>query len=226
MRATFRWHSLRVCTERAVHEQGEGVVEGVGGGEVKTLVIDNIDSFVYNLVQYVGVQGGNPVVLENTVSEGEVDEVFSSGVDRIIVSPGPKTPAEAGISNYVIKEYGHRTPLLGVCLGHQCIGRVFGGEVVHAKNLMHGKTSLIEHNGSGVLKGLSNPFEATRYHSLAVKEETLPDVLEVTARSMDDREVMALQHKQYPVYGVQFHPESILTGEGMRIIKNFLEGRG
>ncbi|MFH1402635.1 MAG: aminodeoxychorismate/anthranilate synthase component II [Candidatus Altiarchaeota archaeon] len=186
---------------------------------MRTLVIDNIDSFVYNLVQYVGVQGGEPVVLDNRTSKDEVDDAVA-GVDRIIISPGPKRPEDAGISNYVIQEYGPDIPLLGVCLGHQCIGHVFGAEVRHAKTLMHGKTSRIMHDGSVLFEGVGNPFEATRYHSLVV--DGLPDCLVKTADSMDDGEIMGLRHRDYPVYGVQFHPESIMTAEGMRIIENFL----
>ena len=191
---------------------------------MKTLVIDNIDSFVYNLVQYVGMRGGNPIVLKNTASAGEVDAAVASGIDRIIISPGPKAPKDAGISNYVIREYGLKIPTLGVCLGHQCIGYVFGGKVGHAKKQMHGKVSLIEHDGQGLLSGLRSPFGAVRYHSLAVLDDGLPAVLKVTARAVDDGEIMALRHEKYPIYGVQFHPESLLTKDGMRIIENFLGG--
>jgi len=192
---------------------------------MKTLVIDNIDSFVYNLVQYVGMRGGNPIVLKNTASAGEVDAAVASGIDRIIISPGPKAPKDAGISNYVIREYGLKIPTLGVCLGHQCIGYVFGGKVGHAKKQMHGKVSLIEHDRQGLLSGLRSPFEAVRYHSLAVLDDGLPAVLKVTARAVDDGEIMALRHEKYPIYGVQFHPESLLTKDGMKIIENFLGGR-
>jgi anthranilate synthase/aminodeoxychorismate synthase-like glutamine amidotransferase len=186
---------------------------------MKTLVIDNIDSFVYNLVQYVGMQDGSPVVLDNRASEKEVDEVID-GIDRIIISPGPKRPEDAGVSNYVIRRYGPEIPLLGVCLGHQCIGYVYGARVRHANNIMHGKTSMIRHDGSALFRGIGNPFEATRYHSLVVDD--VPDCLHVTATSLDDGEVMALKHQEYPLYGVQFHPESIKTVEGMKLIKNFL----
>jgi anthranilate synthase/phosphoribosyltransferase len=193
---------------------------------MKTLVIDNIDSFVYNLVQYVGVEGGNPVVVQNTTDESTVDKIISSGVDHIIISPGPGKPENAGISNYIIRQYGKRIPILGVCLGHQCIGQVFGGKVVHAKHQMHGKISIIRNNSSGILKGLPDLFNAVRYHSLAVSEDGLPNVLEVTARTEDtDKEIMSIQHMNYPIFGVQFHPESILTEHGMRILKNFLEVR-
>jgi anthranilate synthase component II len=191
---------------------------------MKTLVIDNIDSFVYNIVQYVGILGGNPLVLQNTASEEDIDRAVAGGIERIIISPGPKAPKDAKISNYVIRRYGPETPTLGVCLGHQCIGYVYGGRIVHAKELMHGKTSEIEHDGSGVLKGLPNPFQGGRYHSLAVSEDGLPKELRVTARS-GDGEVMGLQHVDYPIYGVQFHPESVLTPDGMRIIKNFVGGK-
>jgi len=192
---------------------------------VRTLVIDNIDSFVYNLVQYAGMLGGNPVVLENTAAESQVDEAVASGIDRIIISPGPKAPKDAGISNYVIREYGPEVPTLGVCLGHQCIGHVYGARIVHAKKLMHGKTSLISHDGLGIFQGLPNPIEVGRYHSLAVVEDGLPEELIVAARSLDDGEVMALRHREHPIVGVQFHPESVLTRYGMAIVKNFLEGR-
>jgi anthranilate synthase/aminodeoxychorismate synthase-like glutamine amidotransferase len=192
---------------------------------MKTLIIDNIDSFTYNLVQYVGMLGGNPYVLENTASEDELDKAAKEA-DRIIISPGPKRPEDAGISNYAIRRYGPTIPTLGVCLGHQCIGYVFGAKVGHAKRQMHGKMSEIGHEGTGVLKGLRSPFQATRYHSLAVLDEGLPKELKVTARTVDaDGEIMALEHARYPVFGVQFHPESIMTKEGMTIIRNFLEVR-
>lgn len=189
---------------------------------MKTLVVDNIDSFVYNLVQYVGILDGNPVVVENTATESMVDELMA-GVTHIIISPGPKTPVDAGISNYVIEEYGKVTPLLGVCLGHQCIGHVYGGRIRPAKTLMHGKTSVIDHDDNGIFTGTKNPLTATRYHSLVVDEEKLPRELKITARSKDDDEIMGLKHTDYPVYGLQFHPESILTPDGMTIIKNFLK---
>ncbi len=191
---------------------------------MKTLVIDNIDSFVYNLVQYVGILGGNPFVVENTTDIEEIREVLDSGeVTHIVISPGPKTPEDAGITNQVILEYGPKIPTLGICLGHQCIGHVYGAKVVRANNLMHGKTSRIKHTGNGILKGMENPLTATRYHSLIVEKNSVPDCLEVTAESMDDHEVMGLKHKKYPVYGLQFHPESILTKDGIKIIQNFLE---
>ncbi|MBN2251749.1 MAG: aminodeoxychorismate/anthranilate synthase component II [Candidatus Altiarchaeota archaeon] len=193
----------------------------------KVLVIDNIDSFVYNLVQYVGMNGKEPLVLKNTVDYTEVREKIDEGnIAHIIISPGPKTPKEAGISNNVIKDYGPNIPTLGVCLGHQCIGYVYGGTVKRAVKLRHGKTSLIEHDGKDIYKGVKNPFEATRYHSLIIEEKSLPSRLEITARSLDDREIMGVRHRKYPIYGVQFHPESILTGEGMKIIRNFLNIKG
>lgn len=190
------------------------------------LVIDNIDSFVYNLVQYVGVLGGNPVVLQNNAPMEEVDRIIAKDkITHIIISPGPKAPKDAGISNKIIEKYGPKIPTLGVCLGHQCIGYVFGGTIQKAKELRHGKTSLIEHNGMNIFKDIVTPFEATRYHSLIIDKKTLPDCLAISARSLDDLEIMAVNHKTFPIYGVQFHPESILTKEGMAIVKNFLELR-
>jgi len=190
---------------------------------MKTLVIDNIDSFVYNLVQYVGILGGNPIVVRNTTDLDRINEIIKKEkVTRIIISPGPKTPEDAGISNRIIENFGRRIPTLGICLGHQCIAHVFGGKIRRARTLKHGKISLIEHNDKGILKGISNPLEAVRYHSLVVDDETLPDSLEVTAKSLDDDEIMGLKHKKYEIYGLQFHPESILTRGGMRIIENFL----
>ena len=191
---------------------------------MKTLVVDNIDSFVYILVQYVGELSGNPIVVDNKTSRKKIDELIKKEkFTHIIISPGPKRPEDAGISNYVIKKYGSKIPLLGVCLGHQCIGYCYGAEVRNAKTLMHGKTSKIRHNGNGILKGLPNPIEATRYHSLVI--DKIPDELEITARSLDDGEVMAVKHRKHPIYGLQFHPESILTDNGIRIVKNFLEVR-
>ncbi len=187
------------------------------------LVIDNIDSFVYNLVQYVGMLGGNPVVVDNREDFSIIQKIMEKNdITHIIISPGPKSPRDAGISNKVILEYGSKIPTLGVCLGHQCIGYVFGGEIRRAKELRHGKTSMIKHNGTGIFKNITNPFEATRYHSLVIEEKNLPDRLQVTARSLDDCEIMGVKHRDYPIYGVQFHPESILTKEGMTLIKNFL----
>jgi anthranilate synthase/aminodeoxychorismate synthase-like glutamine amidotransferase len=184
------------------------------------LVLDNYDSFTYNLVQYFGELGADLHVVRN--DQITVAEIEKLAPERIIVSPGPCTPSEAGISSEVIKTFGGRVPILGVCLGHQCIGEVYGGDVVRADRLMHGKTSPILHTSKGVFKDLPSPFEATRYHSLIVKRETLPDVLEITAETAEG-EIMGLQHKTLPVHGVQFHPESILTTEGKRLLKNFLD---
>jgi anthranilate synthase/aminodeoxychorismate synthase-like glutamine amidotransferase len=184
------------------------------------LVLDNYDSFTYNLVQYFGELGADLRVVRN--DRITVAEIETLAPERIIVSPGPCTPSEAGMSSEVIKTFGPRLPILGVCLGHQCIGEVYGGDVVRADRLMHGKTSPIIHHGQGVFKELPSPFEATRYHSLIVKRDTLPDVLEITAETAEG-EIMGLRHKTLPVHGVQFHPESILTTEGKRLLKNFLE---
>jgi len=184
------------------------------------LVIDNYDSFTYNLVQYFGELGADPVVRRN--DEITPDEIAAMAPDRICVSPGPCTPAEAGISNEVIRRFAGQIPILGVCLGHQCIGQVFGGEVVRAGRLMHGKTSPIRHDAKGVFTGLPDPFEATRYHSLLVRRETLPDVLEIAAETAEG-EIMGLRHREFAVHGVQFHPESILTAEGKNLLRNFLE---
>lgn len=186
------------------------------------LILDNYDSFTYNLVQYVGVSRPDLVVYRN--DKISVDEISSLGPDHIIISPGPCTPLEAGISNDVIRAFGSKVPILGVCLGHQCIGHTYGGDVVRADRLMHGKTSMIYHIKNELFAGVPNPCEATRYHSLIVKRETLPDCLEITAFTKED-EIMGLKHKEYPVYGVQFHPESILTRDGPKIIDNFLATR-
>jgi anthranilate synthase/aminodeoxychorismate synthase-like glutamine amidotransferase len=183
------------------------------------LVLDNYDSFTYNLVQYFGELGADLRVVRN--DQITVAEIETLAPERIVVSPGPCTPSEAGISSAVIKTFGERLPVLGVCLGHQCIGEVYGGEVVRADRLMHGKTSPIIHTGQGVFTGLPSPFAATRYHSLIVKRDTLPDVLEITAETAEG-EIMGLQHKSLPVHGVQFHPESILTTEGKRLLGSFL----
>ena len=185
----------------------------------RVLVVDNYDSFVYNLVQYLGELGAEPVVHRNDALT--IDEARALGPDAVVVSPGPGRPEEAGISNAVIRELGPEVPVLGVCLGHQCIGEVFGGRVVRAPEVMHGKTSLIRHGGTGVLAGLGNPFPATRYHSLVVERESLPPVLEVTAETHDGV-VMGLRHRDLPVEGVQFHPESVLTREGKSLLANFL----
>ena len=186
------------------------------------LIIDNYDSFTYNLVQYFGEMGAVMEIRRN--DQITLDEIGKLRPDHICISPGPCTPKEAGISCAVIEHFGKSTPLLGVCLGHQAIGHVFGGEVIRADRLMHGKASLIRHDGRSVFKGMPIPFEATRYHSLLVKRATLPDCLEITATSSDDdSEIMGLRHKELPIHGVQFHPESILTQDGKRLLKNFLE---
>ena len=184
------------------------------------VVIDNYDSFTYNLVQYFGELGAEMKVFRN--DEITIEELRALKPSRICISPGPCTPNEAGISCEVIKEFGPELPVFGVCLGHQSIGQVYGGKVIRAAELMHGKTSMIHHEGASVFKGLSQPFVATRYHSLIVEKESLPDCLEVTAWT-DDGVIMGLKHKEHNVHGVQFHPESILTDEGKQILKNFLE---
>lgn len=181
------------------------------------LVIDNYDSFTYNLVQYLGELGQSAVVYRN--DEVNVEGVEDLNPDHIVVSPGPGTPDDAGVSNLVIEEFGPRIPILGVCLGHQCIGQVFGGQVVRAPKLMHGKVSNIYHYGDRLFTGVPSPFVATRYHSLIVPEP-LPEALKITAFTKDG-EVMGLQHRHFPIFGVQFHPESILTAEGKRILENF-----
>lgn len=184
------------------------------------LVIDNYDSFTYNLVQYLGELGAEIQVVRN--DEIPVEEILSSRPGHILISPGPCTPKKAGISVETIKRLSGQIPILGVCLGHQSIGYAFGGEIVRAQKLMHGKTSQISHDGKGVFKGMPNPFRATRYHSLAIQRETLPECLEISATS-EEGEIMGVRHKTLPVEGVQFHPESILTEAGKRMLQNFLE---
>ena len=186
------------------------------------LVIDNYDSFTYNLVQYLGELGAEVQVMRNDVVSLEV--LMKARPERIVISPGPGRPEQAGVTMSVIRQLGQTTPILGVCLGHQAIGAVFGGAVVRAGVPMHGKTSTIEHDGRGVFSGIAGPFVASRYHSLVVAEEGLPDELEVTARTREDGSIMGLRHRSWPVQGVQFHPESILTGEGKHNLRNFLEG--
>lgn len=185
------------------------------------LVIDNYDSFTYNLVQYLGELGEQPIVRRN--DEITLDEIEAMKPDHILISPGPCTPNEAGISLALIERFKGKVPMLGVCLGHQSIGQAFGGEVVRAPRMMHGKTSQIYHDGKTLFAGLPNPFTATRYHSLIVKRETLPDCLEITAETAEG-EIMGLRHKQYNIEGVQFHPESIITDHGHRMLGNFLKG--
>jgi anthranilate synthase component II len=187
------------------------------------LVIDNYDSFTYNLVQYLGELGADVRVLRNDAAS--LEEIAATRPDRIVISPGPGRPEQAGVTMSVIRALGQHTPILGVCLGHQAIGAVFGGSVVRAGAPVHGKTSTIEHDGHGVFHGIAGPFVASRYHSLVVSDASLPGDLEVTARTVDDGIVMGLRHRRWPVHGVQFHPESILTGEGRRILRNFLEDR-
>ena len=184
------------------------------------LVIDNYDSFTYNLVQYLGEMGVEMKIVRN--DEWTLDDVRALKPDRILVSPGPCSPAEAGISVEVIRRLGPTIPTFGVCLGHQSIGHAFGGEVIRNFRMMHGKTSPIHHDGRILFQGLANPFEATRYHSLVVKRETLPESLEITAETRPEGEIMGLRHKQFPIWGVQFHPESVLTTEGKKLLKNFL----
>ena len=183
------------------------------------LVIDNYDSFAYNLVQYLGELGGEPVVYRNDAIN--VAGIKAMAPSHIIISPGPCTPLEAGISNEVIRRFGARLPILGVCLGHQCVGYAYGARVGHAGEIKHGKSSLIHHDGKGVLSGLPNPFPAVRYHSLAVSRDSLPDCLEVSAWT-DNNIIMGLRHREFPVEGVQFHPESIMTEVGKDLLRNFL----
>lgn len=183
------------------------------------LIIDNYDSFTYNLVQYIGALDYELEVYRNDVIT--LSDIEEKQPGQIIISPGPCTPKEGGISNEVIKTFFQKIPILGVCLGHQCIAYSFGAEIVRARRLMHGKTSMIYHDGKRIYNGLSNPFEATRYHSLIIKEDTLPDCFEITARAEAD-EIMGIRHKDYPLEGVQFHPESFLTVEGQRLLENFL----
>jgi anthranilate synthase/aminodeoxychorismate synthase-like glutamine amidotransferase len=185
------------------------------------LVIDNYDSFTYNLVQELGEMGAVLTVRRN--DQTSIEEIEALKPDRIIISPGPCTPLEAGISNDVIRHFMTKTPILGVCLGHQCIAHTLGGVVNRADKVMHGKTSHIYHDGKGLYRGISNPFVATRYHSLIVRRENLPESLDVVARTEFD-EVMGLRHRELPLEGVQFHPESFLTTEGPRLLRNFLEG--
>jgi anthranilate synthase component 2 len=187
------------------------------------LVIDNYDSFTYNLVQYLGELGSEVRVVRNDAAS--IESISALQPARIVISPGPGRPEHAGITMDVIRQLGSSIPILGVCLGHQAIGAVFGGAVVRASTPMHGKTSTIEHDGRGVFAGIDGPFVASRYHSLVVSDDGLPDELEVTARTREDRTIMGLRHRERPIHGVQFHPESILTGEGMRLLRNFLEKR-
>jgi len=191
---------------------------------MRVLIVDNYDSFVYNLAQYVGENGDTVVVKRN--DEVSLEQARQLRPDRIIISPGPGNPASErsfGCSNSIIHGLGQEIPILGVCLGHQGIVHAFGGKIVRARKLRHGKTSPIRHDGKGIFRGIPNPFDATRYHSLVAERRSLPTDLVVTAESLDDKEIMGVRHKQLPVEGVQFHPESILTSEGHQLIMNFLE---
>ncbi len=192
---------------------------------VKVVMVDNYDSFTYNLVQYFGELGADVTVVRN--DEVSVADIAALSADKIVISPGPCTPKEAGISVETILHFAGKLPILGVCLGHQSIGYAFGGDIVHAKAIMHGKTSPVYHHDTGVFKGLTNPFTATRYHSLVIDQQTLPECLEVTAWTEDENggmdEIMGVRHKQLDVEGVQFHPESILTDHGHDMLRNFLQ---
>lgn len=185
----------------------------------RVLVIDNYDSFVYNLVQYLGELGADPIVHRHDALS--LDELIAIDPDAVLISPGPGNPGDAGLSNAVIEHFAGKVPVLGVCLGHQCIGEVFGGTVVRAPQVMHGKTSMVNHTDAGVFNGLPNPLEVTRYHSLVVDPDSIPDCLEITART-DDGVVMGLRHREFDVEGVQFHPESILTTAGHDLLQAFL----
>jgi anthranilate synthase/aminodeoxychorismate synthase-like glutamine amidotransferase len=185
------------------------------------LLIDNYDSFVYNLARYVSELGETPLVRRHDAIS--IDEIFALAPSHIIISPGPCAPREAGISTDVVRQVGPRIPILGVCLGHQCIGEAYGGQILRAAAPMHGKTSRIHHFGTGIFQGLPNPFTATRYHSLVIAPSSMPEELQITATS-DDGEIMGVQHVKYPVHGVQFHPESVLTEHGYRLLDHFLHG--
>ncbi len=191
----------------------------------RVLILDNYDSFVYNIFQYVGIQGALPKVFRN--NEISIDKIrHRVKPDGIIISPGPgnpSNPTDFGVCSEVLKTISKKVPTLGICLGHQGIGHVYGAEISHAKVTMHGKSSMIKHDGQGIFKGLPSPISATRYHSLVIKKRTLPRELEITATSIEDGEVMGIRHKDFPIYGTQFHPESITTASGMKIISNFLD---
>jgi anthranilate synthase/aminodeoxychorismate synthase-like glutamine amidotransferase len=184
------------------------------------LMIDNYDSFTYNVVQYLQELGADVQVFRN--DKIEISEIEKLGPQKIVISPGPCTPKEAGISKKVVETFEKKVPILGVCLGHQCIGEVFGGEIINAKKLMHGKISKIYHKNSILFKDIPSPFEAVRYHSLAINRKTCPDIFNIDAET-DDKEIMAVSHKELPIYGVQFHPESVLTEHGKTLLQNFLE---
>jgi anthranilate synthase component 2 len=192
---------------------------------VKVVMVDNYDSFTYNLVQYFGELGADVTVVRN--DQVTVEDIEKLAPDKLVISPGPCTPKEAGISVAAILKFAGKIPILGVCLGHQSIGYAFGGNIVHAKSIMHGKTSLVYHQDQGVFKGLNNPFTATRYHSLVIEQQSIPDCLEITAWTQDAAgkldEIMGVRHKELDIEGVQFHPESILTEHGHDMLRNFLE---
>ena len=193
---------------------------------MKVLVIDNYDSFVYNLVQYIGELGAETLVYRN--DQVNMQELTKLKPDRIVISPGPGTPEDEkyfGVCTAILQTLSPKIPTLGVCLGHQGIIHAFGGKIIHAKKLMHGKTCTIKHDQKGIFTGVRNPFTATRYHSLAGERESIPACLQITAEAVDDGEIMGIRHIQYPIYGVQFHPESILCEDGKLIVKNFLEGK-
>ena len=194
--------------------------------QCKVVMVDNYDSFTYNLVQYFGELGADVTVVRN--DEVSIADIQTLNPDKIVISPGPCTPKEAGISVETILSFAGKLPILGVCLGHQSIGNAFGGEIVHAKKIMHGKVSPVFHHNTGVFKGLNNPFTATRYHSLVIDQKTLPDCLEITAWTQNEQgnidEIMGVRHKEYDIEGVQFHPESILTEHGHDMLRNFLDG--
>ena len=185
------------------------------------LMIDNYDSFTYNLVQYFGELGAKLKVYRNDALT--IEQIKKMKPKKIVISPGPGRPDGAGISVEIINQLAKKIPILGVCLGHQCIGYAYGGAIVGAKHLMHGKTSMIKHDGKEIYKNIDNPFEATRYHSLVIERKSLPDCLEITAQTADDKEIMGVRHKKYPLWGVQFHPESILTKVGKKVLDNFLK---
>lgn len=194
---------------------------------MRTLIIDNYDSFVYNLVQYVGELGGGPIVYRN--DQISLDQAWKLEPDRILISPGPGTPEDSryfGTCSLILQQMSPKIPTLGVCMGCQGIVHVFGGRIVRAKVLMHGKTSMIRHDGKSLFRGVKNPLRATRYHSLIAEKSSLPSCLEITAEAVDDLEVMGVRHTRYPIEGVQFHPESFLTEDGMKMIKNFLDAGG
>ncbi|MBN2169545.1 MAG: aminodeoxychorismate/anthranilate synthase component II [Actinobacteria bacterium] len=186
----------------------------------RVLVIDNYDSFTYNLVQSLGMLGAEISVFRN--DRLDLADIERVDPDNILISPGPKRPSDAGLSKEIILEYGRRISILGVCLGHQCIGEAYGGQIVRAGKVMHGKTSVIYHDGSGVLNGIDSPFEGARYHSLVVDGKNLPDCLQVTSRT-EDEVIMGIRHREYPVEGIQFHPESFMTDHGLKMLQNFLE---